>query len=113
MSTTMKYQVSRVLVAVSVPVICYCLAQMIPAGLAGNSGEAKRWFTIVIIAAAIGMISLLVMRYSKSLLDAADSEPVREVEILSAAAAEMARQKQAAGPVTSPVESSSKTPPKV
>jgi hypothetical protein len=93
MSANSNYQISRVVVAMTVPAMCYELSRIIPAGLNGDTRTVVRWFVIFGLTAAVGVVSFVVMIYAKSILSQTRNN---EAEILAQAAADMAREKQAA-----------------
>jgi hypothetical protein len=66
---------------------------MIPAGIAGNTSETKRWFAISAAIIILGVISFIIMTYAKTKLE----NPITsEAEILSAAVTDISRQRTAA-----------------
>jgi hypothetical protein len=95
MTNDVKYQISRIITTLSVPVACYALGRMIAPGLAGNISEVRLWVVVSFVAVALGTACFIAMQYYKQRLE----EPTggtTETQIFSAAAAELERQKQMA-----------------
>lgn len=93
MSAAAKYHVSRVIVALTVPVMCYALSKMIPAGLNGNTSVVWHWFAVFAVIAVSGVTAFVIMSYNKSLISDAGGK-ASEAEILAAAEADLTRRRQ-------------------
>jgi predicted MFS family arabinose efflux permease len=101
MSTSVKYRLSSAVVAITVPVMCYALSQIIPAGLSGNTAKVKGWYALFGVVAVVGIGSFIGMRYWKVRLENPEAG-TSEAEILSNAAIELARKNQSAPTESSP-----------
>jgi hypothetical protein len=104
MSVQLRYQLSRIIVLLTVPSMLYCLSKMIPAGISGDTPKVVRWFGIFSLTAVAGVIGFVVMQYTKARQDAASND---ETEILARTMADLAREKKAAadpakGPASTP-----------
>jgi ABC-type nickel/cobalt efflux system permease component RcnA len=93
MTSSVKYRLSQGLVAITIPVAAYMFMHMLPAGLAGNVSEAKRWFAGAIIVIILGIAAYLSMTYYRTRLSSSETS-TQAMDVLSAAAADADRQKR-------------------
>lgn len=108
MSRQSRYLLTRVIVLLTIPVMLWCLGKVIPAGLNGDTHTVVRWFIVFSTAAVLGGISFVLMIFTKVRLD---TETVSEAEILARAAADLAREKQAAQTAKDPAASPGQSGP--
>jgi hypothetical protein len=106
MSPQTKYRISKIIVAVTVPLMCYAFSQMIPAGLNGDTPEVKKWFAASMITVIIGIVAYMYATYYGAKQSGPDGSS--SMNVLNAAAAQIARSKKAARQKTATPPSKSK-----
>jgi hypothetical protein len=94
MSPQTKYRISKIIVAATVPLMCYAFSQMIPAGLSGDTPEVKKWFAVSMITVIIGIVAYMYATYYGA--KKSDSDESNSMNVLNVAAKQIARPKQAA-----------------
>ena len=113
MSPLFRYRLSQVIVAVTVPLMCYVFSQMIPAGLSGDTAVAKKWFAASMVTVIAGSTAYLFAAYYRS--NSQNLQDKHVVEVFSVAATEATHTKHARiyhHPRTAPAHDKSTNPPK-
>jgi hypothetical protein len=106
MSLQTKYRISKIIVAITVPLMCYAFAQMLPAGLSGDTPEVKKWFAVSMVIVIIGIVAYMYATYYGAKQSGPDGSS--GMNGLNAAAAQIARSKKAARQKTATTTSKSK-----